>query len=263
VARRGRLHVTTRDLVHGQRDGLLVRSGAGPECVEEPGPCRCRRSPGDRRPHRAPGRVRRPYGATSLLRLPRPSAASALGEWPGRRPIRGTPAPESLREGRSGSAPHHVLVLAQFSSWPGSGTRRPPSMTSRAGLSRNATVACEKARDAVQRFVEVECKRRGKAAVHAMIAKLERKPRDAEAKLRSKPTETAPASKAEPMNQRGNHAVIRAWCVCQGIEVPRMGRLPRDAVEAHEVHAWGLKFRARSSSRTATTRSTWPSSKSR
>ena len=91
MARRVRLHVTTRDLCLVSGEGLLVRSGAGPKCVEDAGPCRCRRSPGDRRPHRATGKVRRPYGATSLLRLPRPSAASPLGEWPGRRPIRGTP----------------------------------------------------------------------------------------------------------------------------------------------------------------------------
>ncbi len=76
-------------------------------------------------------------------------------------------------------------------------------MTSQAGLSREATVRCEKARDAVQRFVEVECVKCGKAAVHAVIAKLERRLRDVEAKLRSKPTMTAPASKAEPMTNEG------------------------------------------------------------
>ena len=106
--------------------------------------------------------------------------------------------------------------------------------------------AAERARDAVQRFVETEREERGKAALHAEAAELERKLREVKAKLRGKPAGAAPASKgaskptskAEPSNQRGNQAVIRAWCQEQGIEVPRMGRLPREAVEAYEeAHA--------------------------
>ena len=43
---------------------------------------------------------------------------------------------------------------------------------------------------------------------------------------------------AEPSNQRGNQAVVRAWCMAQGIEVPAKGRLPREAVQAYEqAHA--------------------------
>jgi signal transduction histidine kinase len=102
--------------------------------------------------------------------------------------------------------------------------------------------AAERARDAVQRFVEVEREERGKAALHAEAAELERKLREVKAKLRGKPAGAAPASKAtpkaEPSNQRGNQAVIRAWCQEQGIEVPAKGRLPREAVEAYErAHA--------------------------
>jgi transcriptional regulator with XRE-family HTH domain len=70
--------------------------------------------------------------------------------------------------------------------------------------------AAERARDAVQRFVEVEREERGKAALHAEVAELERKLREAKAKLRNKPTEAPPASVAE----------MRAWCVSQGIDVP-------------------------------------------
>jgi hypothetical protein len=86
--------------------------------------------------------------------------------------------------------------------------------------------AAEKARDAVQRFVEVEREERGKAALHAEVAELERKLREAKAKLRNKRTEAPPASVAE----------MRAWCVSQGIDVPAKGRhLPREAVEAYEA----------------------------
>jgi signal transduction histidine kinase len=86
--------------------------------------------------------------------------------------------------------------------------------------------AAERARDAVQRFVEVEREERGKAALHAEVAELERKLREAKAKLRNKRTEAPPASVAE----------MRAWCVSQGIDVPAKGRhLPREAVEAYEA----------------------------
>ncbi len=64
---------------------------------------------------------------------------------------------------------------------------------------------------------------------------MERTLRDAKAKLRSKPAAAVPTPKVEPSNQRGNQAVIRAWCVSQRIEVPRPGRLPREAVEAYEA----------------------------
>jgi hypothetical protein len=102
--------------------------------------------------------------------------------------------------------------------------------------------AAEKARDAVQRFVEVERAERGKAALHAEAAELERQLREVKAKLRGKPAEPAPATKSapklDPSNQRGNQGVIRAWCQEQGVEVPRIGGLPREAVEAYErAHA--------------------------
>ncbi len=102
--------------------------------------------------------------------------------------------------------------------------------------------AAERARDAVQRFVEVERAERGKAALHAEAAELERQLREVRAKLRGKPAGAAPTPKptpqADPSNQRGNQAIIRAWCVDQGIEVPPKGRLPREAVEAYqEAHA--------------------------
>jgi hypothetical protein len=113
--------------------------------------------------------------------------------------------------------------------------------------------AAERARDAVQRFVEVEREERGKAALHAEVAELERKLREAKAKLRNKPTEVPPASVAE----------MRAGCASQGIDVPAKGRhLPREAVEAdQDAHAWALWPRVTSSSPTATTRSTWPSTR--
>ncbi len=102
--------------------------------------------------------------------------------------------------------------------------------------------AAEKACHAVQRFVEVEREERGKAALHAEAAELERQLREVRAKLRGKPAGAAPTPKptpqADPSNQRGNQAIIRAWCVDQGIEVPPKGRLPREAVEAYqEAHA--------------------------
>jgi len=56
--------------------------------------------------------------------------------------------------------------------------------------------AAEKARDAVQIFVEVEREERGKAALHAEAAELERKLREVKAKLRGKPADAAPAEKA-------------------------------------------------------------------
>jgi hypothetical protein len=92
--------------------------------------------------------------------------------------------------------------------------------------------AAERARDAVQRFTEVEREERGKAALHAEAAELERKLREVKAKLRGKPTDTAPAVKASV-------ADMRAWCVSQGIDVPAKGRhLPREAVEAYQrAHA--------------------------
>jgi len=95
--------------------------------------------------------------------------------------------------------------------------------------------AAERARDAVQRFVETEREERGKAALHAEVAELKRKLRDAKAKLRGKPSEApnpAPAPAASV-------AAMRAWCVSQGIDVPAKGRhLPREAVEAYQrAHA--------------------------
>jgi Lsr2 protein len=92
-------------------------------------------------------------------------------------------------------------------------------------------------------LVEVEREERGKAALHAQAAELERQLRKVRAKLRSKPAVAAPtpkptpksAPKAAPSDQRGNQGVIRAWCQEQGIEVPRIGRLPREAVEAYEA----------------------------
>jgi hypothetical protein len=56
--------------------------------------------------------------------------------------------------------------------------------------------AAERARDAVQRFIEVEREQRGKAALHAGAAELERKLREVKAKLRGKPADAAPAEKA-------------------------------------------------------------------
>ena len=98
--------------------------------------------------------------------------------------------------------------------------------------------AAERARDAVQRFVEVERGERGKAALHAAAAELERKLKEVKAELRGKPAVPASVVTAAPSNERGNQAVIRAWCVSQGLHVPAKGRLPREAVEAHEqAHA--------------------------
>jgi hypothetical protein len=91
--------------------------------------------------------------------------------------------------------------------------------------------AAERARDAVQRFVEVEREERGKAALHAEVAELERQLREAKAKLRQKPTEAAAAPAASV-------ADMRAWCQDQGIYVPVKGRLPHEAAEAYEqAHA--------------------------
>jgi len=93
--------------------------------------------------------------------------------------------------------------------------------------------AAERARDAVQRFVEIEREERGKAALHAEAAELERQRqlREVKAKLRGKPTEAAPAPAASV-------ADIRAWRQDQGIYAPVKGRLPREAVEAYEqAHA--------------------------
>jgi signal transduction histidine kinase len=89
--------------------------------------------------------------------------------------------------------------------------------------------AAERARDAVQRFVEVEREERGKAALHAEAADLERKLREVKAKLRGKPAE----DKAKPApGPAASVAEMRAWCVSQGIDVPAKGRhLPREAVE--------------------------------
>ncbi|ADB73489.1 Lsr2 family protein [Geodermatophilus obscurus] len=90
--------------------------------------------------------------------------------------------------------------------------------------------AAERARDAVQRFVEVEREERGKAALHAEVAQLERQLREAKAKLKGRPAE-APAPKASV-------ADMRAWCVDRSIPVPVKGRLPREAVGAYErAHA--------------------------
>jgi len=96
--------------------------------------------------------------------------------------------------------------------------------------------AAERARDAVQRFVEVEREERGKAALHAEVAELERKLRDAKAKLRGKPSEDKAKPAPEPA---ASVAEMRAWCVSQGIDVPAKGRhLPREAVDAYQrAHA--------------------------
>jgi hypothetical protein len=124
----------------------------------------------------------------------------------------------------------------------------PPAQTLEARLAegrksqlKSVQQAAKRANEALERFRQVE-EERGKAAARAGIARLERELREAKAKLRAKPAVAAPPSKAEPSNQRGNQAVVRAWCVSQGIEVPRMGRLPpllpREAVEAYEqAHA--------------------------
>ncbi len=94
--------------------------------------------------------------------------------------------------------------------------------------------AAERARDAVQRFVEIEREERGKAALHAEVAELEAKLRAAKAKLRNKPTQAPDVAPAPAASV----AEMRAWCQDQGIYVPVKGRLPREAVEAYEqAHA--------------------------
>jgi hypothetical protein len=121
----------------------------------------------------------------------------------------------------------------------------PPAQTLEARLAegrksqlKSVQQAAKRANEAPERFRQVEQEERGEAAARAGIARLERELREAKAKLRAKPAVAAPPPKAEPSNQRGNQAVVRAWCVSQGIEVPRMGRLPREAVEAYEqAHA--------------------------
>ncbi len=93
--------------------------------------------------------------------------------------------------------------------------------------------AAERARDAVQRFAEIEREERGKAALHAEVAELER---EAKAKLRGKPAKDKAKPSPGPAASVGE---MRAWCVSQGIEVPAKGRhLPREAVEAYgRAHA--------------------------
>jgi hypothetical protein len=62
--------------------------------------------------------------------------------------------------------------------------------------------AAEKACHAVQRFVEVEREERGKAALHAEAAELERQLREVRAKLRGKPAGAAPTPKPTPRPTR-------------------------------------------------------------
>ncbi len=63
--------------------------------------------------------------------------------------------------------------------------------------------AAERARDAVQRFVEVEREERRKAALHAAAAELERKLKEVKAELRGKPAVPASVVTAAPSNERG------------------------------------------------------------